>query len=96
MATSRTGTSTWKRVRERAIRQARRIGITHCVECGVELDYDNGLTPRSAEVDHILPYSEGGKDTLDNVRVICRFDNQSLGGKQNKQPKAPIKTSRKW
>jgi hypothetical protein len=50
-------------------------------------------------VDHIIPASQGGKDHLDNVRVICRFDNQSLGGKQNQAPKppsAPLKTSRKW
>lgn len=96
MTTSRTGTSTWKKVREQAIRRAKRAGITHCVECGVELDYINGMTPRSAEVDHIVPASKGGKDRIDNVRVICRFDNQSLGGKQNRKPPPPIATSRRW
>lgn len=97
MATSRTGTSTWKRVRGLALYRAKQAGITHCTECGVELDYENGLTPRSAEVDHIVPASQGGKDHIDNVRVICRYDNQSLGGKQNrKPPPPPLKTSRKW
>lgn len=96
MATSRTGTATWKRVREQALRRAKRAGITHCIQCGVELDYEQGRTPQSAEVDHIIPHSQGGKDALDNVRVICRYDNQSLGGKQNRKPPPPLKTSRQW
>jgi 5-methylcytosine-specific restriction protein A len=96
MATSRTGTATWKRVREQAIRRAKRAGITHCIECGVELDYVNGMTPTSVEVDHIIPFSQGGRDVLDNVRCICRRCNQSLGGKQNQKPTQPLKTSRNW
>jgi 5-methylcytosine-specific restriction protein A len=98
MATSRTGTTKWLRIRAAAIYRAKRAGITHCVECGVELDYEVGLTPRSAEVDHIIPASQGGKDEMDNVRVICRYDNQSLGGKQNRKPRffPPLRTSREW
>jgi 5-methylcytosine-specific restriction protein A len=96
MAASRTGTTTWKRVREQAIRRAKRAGITHCIECGVELDYKNGMTPSSVEVDHIIPHSLGGKDHLDNVRCICRRCNQSLGGKQNRKPPPTLRTSRNW
>jgi 5-methylcytosine-specific restriction protein A len=96
MATSRTGTSTWKRVRGLALYRAKAAGLTNCVECGCLLDYLQGLTPCSAEVDHITPHSQGGKDHIDNVRVICRQCNQSLGGKQNRKPPTPLKTSRKW
>ena len=35
----------------------------------------------SPEVDHIIPYAQGGQDTLDNVRVICKACNRRLGGK---------------
>lgn len=83
-------------MREQALRKAKASGITHCVECGVELDYTRGLTPASAEVDHIVPHSQGGLDKLTNCRVICRRDNQSLGGKQNRKPPPPLKTSREW
>lgn len=99
MATSRTGTSTWKRVRAKAISKAKRNGVTHCRHCGVELNYDMGLLPESAEVDHLIPHSMGGKDHVDNTEVICRLCNQSKGNRA--APKArntttPLKTSRKW
>jgi 5-methylcytosine-specific restriction protein A len=96
MATSRTGTAAWKRIRAQAIRRAKASGVTHCTECGCLLDYTQGLLPNSAEVDHIIPHSQGGKDELINCRVICRRDNQSLGGKQNRKPSPPLKTSRQW
>lgn len=99
MTTSRTGTSTWKRVREQAIRRAKREGITHCRHCGVLLDYEVSRTPASAEVDHLIPYAQGGKDHIANVEVICRHCNASKGDraapKTRPAPK-PLKTSRKW
>lgn len=99
MATSRTGTATWKRVREQAIRRAKRNGITHCRHCDTLLDYEVGLTPASAEVDHIIAHAQGGKDHLNNVEVICRLCNQSKGNraapKQRHTPE-PLKTSRQW
>jgi 5-methylcytosine-specific restriction endonuclease McrA len=99
MATSRTGTATWKRIRGQAIYRAKRGGLTNCPDCGVLLDYDVGQTPASAEVDHITPHSLGGTDTHDNVRVCCRLCNQSKGNRA--APKAknvtpPLRTSRKW
>lgn len=98
MATSRTGTATWKRVRAQAIHRAKRNGVTHCRHCKVELNYNDGLLPASAEVDHLVPHSMGGKDHVDNTEVICRLCNQSKGNRA--APKArnatPLKTSRKW
>ena len=99
MATSRTGTATWKRVREQALRRAKRMGITHCRHCNALLDYEQGLTPNSAEPDHLVPYSMGGKDHIDNLEVICRQCNQSKGHRAAPKPKTvakPLKTSRKW
>lgn len=99
MATSRTGTSTWKRVRAQALARAKRNGITHCRHCNAPLDYTQGLTPNSAEPDHLIPHSAGGKDHIDNLEVICRSCNGSKGNREapkgkNKPP--PLKTSRKW
>lgn len=98
MATSRTGTSTWKNLRKRAIYRARRAGLTNCPLCKVELDYEVSLTPCSAEVDHIVPYSKGGQDHIDNVMVICRLCNVRKGNKAlaDVKPVEPLKTSRQW
>ena len=82
MATSRTGTSKWKNVVMRRRHQARAEGLTHCPECHVQLDWEQGRTPTSAEVDHIIPHAHGGPDSFDNTRIICRKCNQSLGAKQ--------------
>ncbi|MGG5753175.1 HNH endonuclease [Zafaria sp. Z1313] len=89
MATSRTGTSTWKNLRTKVLRRARAAGLTNCPICGIWLDYDTGRTPASAEVDHIVPSSHGGKDVEENCRVICRRDNQSRGNRPT--PKAATK-----
>lgn len=75
MATSRTGTTTWKRiVRERRALD-RRAGITRCPTCGRLLDWDGKrgpiYNPALVEVDHIVPSEQGGPDALDNSRCIC-------------------------
>lgn len=41
-----------------------------CVECSSD---------RFLSIDHIWPYSKGGADTLDNLRVLCRSCNSSKG-----------------
>jgi hypothetical protein len=43
-----------------------------CVECGCR----NDLT-----LDHIVPWSRGGPDTVDNLRVLCRPCNSSKGAR---------------
>ena len=99
MATSRTGTAVWKRVREQALTKAKRLGQTRCPHCQTELDYTQGLRPNSAEPDHVIPYSMGGRDHIDNLVVICRRCNQSKGHRDAPKIKMtphPLKTSRKW
>jgi 5-methylcytosine-specific restriction endonuclease McrA len=85
MATSRTGTATWKRLRAQALKEAKANGREHCPYCKVPLDYDVGLKPNSAEVDHVTPYSATGSDQ-GPLDVICRRCNQSKG--QREAPKA--------
>ena len=101
MATSRTGTATWKRIVKAAKRQAQSNGQTRCPYCRVILDYIQGLLPHSAEGDHIVSHKRGGQDTLQNCQIICRRCNQSKG--ERDRPKAstvlatkPLKTSRRW
>ena len=79
MATSRTGTGQYKRWRREVLRQAQRDGVTHCPLCGVQLRYDRGLLPESAEPDHIIPDSLGGKLVAETGRAICRLCNQRRG-----------------
>ena len=45
----------------------------NCYICGLPIDYTAGRTdPRSLTVDHIVPFSKGGSDTLDNYQPACR------------------------
>lgn len=90
MATSRTGTGQWRRVRQESLARGQEAGITHCPctgpckhhkgrNCGVLLDYQVTRTPQSAEPDHKRAWRSGGADTVANVRIICRRCNQSRG-----------------
>ncbi|WP_038463642.1 HNH endonuclease signature motif containing protein [Arthrobacter sp. PAMC 25486] len=97
MASSRTGTTAWKKVRAQALRRDEHNGVTQCRYCWCQLDYKVGLRPNSAEPDHILAHSLGGQDVLENLITICRRCNQSKG--DNQAPKTaykPVKTSRRW
>jgi 5-methylcytosine-specific restriction endonuclease McrA len=98
VTTSRTGTAAWKKVRAQILRRAQRNGITHCPNCKVLLDYKVGRQPHSAEADHIVPHSLGGRDTLDNGTVLCRRCNQSKGNRAapKQTTRSPLKTSRDW
>lgn len=65
-------------------------GVYHA--CGVELDYRTRTEferdepdkigwdrPNAAEVDHIIPFTRGGTDDLDNLTVLCRRQNAEKG-----------------
>jgi 5-methylcytosine-specific restriction endonuclease McrA len=92
MASSRTGTATWLRVAKQAKAQALERGLLRCPikGCGVAMDWEYPGRPNSAEVDHIIPHSQGGKDVIENTRVKCRHCNQSLGGRLNRWRPRPI------
>ncbi|WP_416377867.1 HNH endonuclease [Auritidibacter ignavus] len=78
---SRTGTSKYFRWRKQVLARGLADGIRYCPRCGVWLDYEVTRRPNSAEPDHVVPYSMGGTDTVENGQVLCRRCNQSLGDK---------------
>jgi 5-methylcytosine-specific restriction endonuclease McrA len=87
LATSRTGTTVWKRVRTYALKEAQRNGQTKCPFCQVTLDYERGRESNSAWVDHIVPHNKGGQDSLANALVCCRTCNISKGDREAPKPK---------
>lgn len=89
MATSRTGTGQWRRIRAQAIANAQDTGLLRCPHCRTHLDYDTPQRPNSAEVDHITPHSQGGQDTIENTMVICRLCNQTKGGGKRRAKVTP-------
>ena len=98
MATSRTGTGQWKRVRAETIKLARDADQTRCPLCNTLLDYDTAYRPDSAEVDHIVAHAKGGRDIIDNARVICRDCNVRRGDGSGgaRHLAAPFPLSRPW
>ena len=45
-----------------------------CAGCG------DGIRERYYELDHIVPVSKGGTDTLQNLQLLCRRCNRSKHG----------------
>jgi 5-methylcytosine-specific restriction endonuclease McrA len=45
-----------------------------CAICGEEMD-------DHYEIDHIVPYSKGGRTVLENGQAVCRECNQKKGNK---------------
>jgi hypothetical protein len=70
----------WRRgdgVRRRPVSAATRAAVMKrdgfaCVECGSDW---------ALSIDHIWPYSKGGTDDLDNLRVLCRSCNSRKGAR---------------
>jgi len=93
MPSSRTGLTPHLRFRRGVLTRDRAAGITHCPECGCQLDYDVTRQPNSAESDHIVPaavakdlgWTDAQINKPSNGRTICRRCNQSRG--KNNAPK---------
>jgi len=50
-----------------------------------EMDYYNGPDVISFHLDHIIPISKGGQNTVENLVLCCRHCNLSKGAKTNGQ-----------
>lgn len=102
---SRTGDTTYLRNRATVLATAQANGLTNCPgyetrnghhPCGIELDYTTPQLPNSAETDHITPAAQGGNNTTDNLRVICRTCNQKRNRKPPPPPPTTYHTGRAW
>ena len=49
-----------------------------CQSCGAKPQRNNDV---KLEIDHVIPFSLGGKDTFDNLQVLCEKCNASKGNK---------------
>ena len=86
MATSRTGTSRWKRIRAQAIADAIRDGLDKCPLCGTLLDLHGTGDGAPVEVDHVIPHVVSGVDDISGVQVMCKTCNRRKGSGQARKP----------
>lgn len=70
------GNEDWITLRKAVIRRDGYI----CQLCGRRVD------PRKLDIDHIVPRSKGGLDTLDNLRVAHAYCNRARGNRENWTP----------
>ncbi|OBA62197.1 HNH endonuclease [Nocardia sp. 852002-20019_SCH5090214] len=73
-----------------------------CAICGEDIDYKAHHTdPRSFSVDHIIPLSKGGPDTIENKQPAHRKCNRDKSNKtpdelKNVEGPRTFITHRKW
>ena len=77
----RTTTNEWRALRKEHREQAIEQGLTNCPLCNTWMNFEHAQLPNSPELDHIIPYAEGGTDEASNLRLICRACNGKRGGK---------------
>jgi hypothetical protein len=53
-----------------------------CCFCDQVVNFAQRVGQLAGQYDHTIPVTKGGKTTLANVRVICRFHNQTKAGKR--------------
>src|SRR5699024_5037883 len=97
MASTRTGSGKWRTLRKEVIEEAIQKEQFNCPLGDIGLDYEYSVQPNSAEVDHSLDHSLGGKDGTENLRVICRYSNHTRSHKErrNRKPAGRIEPETK-
>lgn len=83
---SRTSSPKWRRIRAAVIKRCMDEGKTRCPICGVDMDFEYPGRPNSVEIDHIVPHSMGGEDSMENVQAMCLRDNRRKGNGQARKP----------
>jgi 5-methylcytosine-specific restriction endonuclease McrA len=68
-----------QRLRELMLDVIRRDKSTNCYLCGIETTLRPGRYRRT--LDHIIPTSRGGTDTLENLKLACASCNSSRGNR---------------
>ena len=82
MATSRTGTAQWKRLRRKLLRPG-----VHCWLCGGPIDVTlHHLDPMAPTLDHVIPYAKGGTDDEHNLRPSHRHCNRAKSDRLDLDP----------
>jgi len=87
-----------KRIAGRKLQQRRQIALTiygtNCYLCGHPLRFDvPHNNPHAYELDHVIPLTAGGTDTIDNWRPTHRVCNARKG---QGPPTPPAPPSRRW
>lgn len=68
-----------------------------CGICGADIDYSlPHLDPMAFVVDHIVPLSKGGPDTLENKQASHRVCNRLKSDKTDEPAPRSFVTSRCW
>ncbi|MDF7798518.1 HNH endonuclease [Pontiellaceae bacterium B1224] len=62
--------------RNKALEQFRRLEITTCYMCGVEIDFDSVDNKNSASVEHLFPSEYGGDSRFENLALSCKDCNK--------------------
>ena len=57
----------------------------HCVYCGDELFYDDDEEDDNVEIDHKIPFADGGPTVLNNLQATCGHCNARKGRKTDAQ-----------
>ncbi len=66
-----------KQVLYKQLEDGKRKGLKKCPICKKDFIFDN------FEIDHIYPWSKGGKTSLDNAQLLCKKCNGNKGNKTN-------------
>ncbi len=63
-------------------RQVKERDHGRCRYCGIVVDWQDRRGPKGGSYDHVIPVSQGGDDSLENLVTACRTCNSGKGGRR--------------